>query len=60
VVAGTWDVVVRPSSARTLADAIAGAELVLVSRAGHFVARDAPDELATVVARTARDGALSR
>jgi haloalkane dehalogenase len=60
VVVGSWDVVVRPSSARTLAAAIAGAELVPVPRSGHFLARDAPDQLATVVARTARDGALSR
>ena len=60
VVVGSWDVVVRPSSARTLAAAITGAELVPVPRSGHFLARDAPDQLASVVARTARDGALSR
>jgi len=51
VVSGAWDVVVRPSSARTLADAIAGAELVELPRAGHFVARDAPGELCVVIER---------
>ncbi len=53
VVAGEWDLVVRPSSAETLAAAVPGAELVLVPRAGHFVARDAPDALCAVVRRYA-------
>ena len=51
VVVGTWDVVVRPGAGRTLADGIAGAELVELPRAGHFVARDSPDELAGIIAR---------
>lgn len=54
VVVGEWDVVVRPSAGRTLAAAIPGAELVAIARAGHFVARDAPEQLAAVVDRTAR------
>jgi len=56
VVVGTWDVVVRPSAGRTLAAAVSGAELVEIPRAGHFVARDAPDELAALVARLAGPG----
>jgi len=51
VVVGTWDVVVRPAAGRTLADSVPGAELVELDRAGHFVARDSPDELAAVVMR---------
>jgi len=51
VVAGEWDLVVRPAAARTLADAVDGAELVLLPGAGHFVARDAPDVLVAVVER---------
>ncbi len=53
VVVGEWDLVVRPSAARTLAGSIVGAELVELARAGHFVARDAPEALAGVVARIA-------
>jgi pimeloyl-ACP methyl ester carboxylesterase len=53
VVMGQWDVVVRPSTARTLAAAVLGAELVELANAGHFVARDAPFELAAVVSRVA-------
>lgn len=55
VVVGAWDMVVRPSAARTLAAAIAGSELVEIPRAGHFVARDTPDELAEVIVRYGRD-----
>ena len=51
VVVGAWDLVVRPGASRTLAGAVAGAELVEVPRAGHFVARDTPHVLADVVAR---------
>jgi pimeloyl-ACP methyl ester carboxylesterase len=51
VVVGAWDVVVRPTAGRTLAHAVDGAELVWIDRAGHFVARDTPDELAVVIAR---------
>jgi pimeloyl-ACP methyl ester carboxylesterase len=53
VVVGRWDVVVRPSAGRTLAVAVPGAELIELPRSGHFVARDAPDELARIVARVA-------
>jgi pimeloyl-ACP methyl ester carboxylesterase len=53
VVSGEWDIVVPPRAAVTLADAIAGAELILVPRAGHFVARDDPEALAEVVRRSA-------
>ncbi len=60
VVVGGWDVVVRPSAARTLAGSVEGAELVEVPRAGHFVARDAPEALAGVVARYAPDANVSR
>ncbi|MGD0880455.1 MAG: alpha/beta hydrolase [Acidimicrobiales bacterium] len=59
VVVGTWDLVVRPAAARTLAGAIPGAELVEIERAGHFVARDAPERLADVVARYRRATAES-
>jgi len=53
VVMGQWDLVVRPSAARTLAAAVPGAELVELPGAGHFVARDAPEELAAIVSRVA-------
>jgi len=53
VVVGAWDVVVSPSSGRTLAAAVPGAELVELERSGHFVARDAPVALSGVVARYA-------
>jgi haloalkane dehalogenase len=54
VVAGGWDIVVRPSAGRTLAGAVRDAELVEIPRAGHFVARDAPGELADVIDRYGR------
>jgi len=53
VVMGEWDLVVRPSTAHTLARAVAGAELVELPGAGHFVARDTPVALADIVARMA-------
>jgi pimeloyl-ACP methyl ester carboxylesterase len=53
VVMGEWDLVVRPSSARTLAAAVPGADLVEVPGSGHFVARDAPRVLADVITRSA-------
>ena len=40
-----------------LARAIPGAELTLLPRAGHFVARDAPEELAEAVRWTQRRSA---
>jgi pimeloyl-ACP methyl ester carboxylesterase len=51
VITGTWDVVVPPSVATSIAATIAGSELVTVARTGHFVPRDAPE----VVARAVRD-----
>jgi pimeloyl-ACP methyl ester carboxylesterase len=54
VVAGQWDLVVPPRAAVTLARAIPGARLTLVARAGHFVARDNPEALATVIRRADR------
>lgn len=54
VVVGEWDLVVRPRAARSLAGAIAGAELIEFPRAGHFVARDAPERLAQVIERYRR------
>ena len=59
VVVGSWDVVVRPSAGRTLADAVPGAELIELPRAGHFVARDAPEALAGIVAAVAGEPAVS-
>jgi pimeloyl-ACP methyl ester carboxylesterase len=56
VVAGDWDLVVPPGAAVTLARAIPDAELTLVPRAGHFLARDAPEELAGVIRRAAVPG----
>jgi pimeloyl-ACP methyl ester carboxylesterase len=55
VVVGSWDVVVRPAAGRTLAGAVRGAELVELPRAGHFVARDSPGELAGIVDRYGSD-----
>jgi pimeloyl-ACP methyl ester carboxylesterase len=51
VIAGTWDVVVPPSVATTIAAEIAGAELVTVARTGHFVPRDAPHAVVSAVRR---------
>jgi pimeloyl-ACP methyl ester carboxylesterase len=60
VVAGEWDVVVPPSAARTLADAIPGARLVRLPRVGHFLARDAPDEMAEVIRSVVAGADLAR
>ena len=54
VVTGDWDVVVPPRAAVSLARAIPGAELTLLPRAGHFVARDDPQGLADVITRSAQ------
>lgn len=54
VVSGDWDLVVPPRAAVSLARAIPDAELILVARAGHFVARDQPHALAEVIRRYAR------
>jgi pimeloyl-ACP methyl ester carboxylesterase len=62
VVSGTWDVVVVPSVATSVAAAIAGAQLVTVARTGHFVPRDAPSvvdrAVRTVEARAAAGSGL--
>jgi pimeloyl-ACP methyl ester carboxylesterase len=51
VIAGTWDVVVPPSVAASVAGSVPGAELVTVARTGHFVPRDAPRVIADAVHR---------
>jgi pimeloyl-ACP methyl ester carboxylesterase len=56
VVSGEWDLVVPTRAAETLARSIPGAELTVLPRAGHFVARDDPEALAEVVRRMARSG----
>jgi pimeloyl-ACP methyl ester carboxylesterase len=53
VVTGTWDVVVPPSVASSLAATIPGAELLLVARTGHFLPRDRPGVVAGAVRRVA-------
>jgi 3-oxoadipate enol-lactonase len=53
VAAGEWDLVVPPRAAVSLTQAIGGARLTLVPRAGHFVARDDPAALAAVIRRAA-------
>ena len=58
VVVGAWDMVVRPEAGRTLARSIPGASLVVVERAGHFLARDAPDELAGLILLSGRKDAV--
>jgi pimeloyl-ACP methyl ester carboxylesterase len=52
VIAGTWDVVVAPSVAASIAASVTGAELIKVDHVGHFVPRDAPDVVARAVRRT--------
>jgi pimeloyl-ACP methyl ester carboxylesterase len=52
VVTGTWDVVVPPALAASLAAQVHGAELVTVAQVGHFSARDAPRAVAGAVERT--------
>lgn len=54
VVAGTRDVVVPVKASARLAAEIAGAELVLVSGAGHFLPGDAPGVVARATTRVAQ------
>jgi pimeloyl-ACP methyl ester carboxylesterase len=49
VIAGAWDVVVRPSAAASITSSVRGARLVMVPRVGHFVPRDAPEIVADAV-----------
>lgn len=49
VVAGSWDVVVPPIVAASIAATIGGSELIIVQRIGHFVPRDAPKVVADAV-----------
>jgi 3-oxoadipate enol-lactonase len=51
VISGAWDLVVPPSVSAGIAAAIPGSELVSVAGTGHFVPRDAPDEVAAAVRR---------
>lgn len=49
VVEGEWDFVVPPKIAAGVAERIPRAELVIVPRVGHFVLRDAPRLVASVI-----------
>jgi pimeloyl-ACP methyl ester carboxylesterase len=51
VVVGTWDTVVPPRVAASVAAAVPHAELVTVARGGHFLPRDAPGVVAGAVRR---------
>jgi pimeloyl-ACP methyl ester carboxylesterase len=58
VVAGTWDIIVPPAVAATLAASIRGADLWLVPGTGHFLTRDAPHVLANAVRSAALKAGL--
>ena len=49
LVSGEWDVVVPLRVAQSMAEEIAGSELVRVARTGHFVLRDAPEAVVAAV-----------
>ncbi len=51
VITGTWDTVVPPSVAVSIARSVPGAELVAVAGVGHFVPRDQPSAVASAVRR---------
>jgi pimeloyl-ACP methyl ester carboxylesterase len=51
ILTGTLDMVVPPSVALSMAATVAGAELVTVARAGHFLPRDAPRVVVEAVRR---------
>lgn len=51
VVTGTWDNVVPPKVAASVAAQVPGAELVSVAGVGHFLPRDAPGAVAEAVRR---------
>ncbi len=53
VVVGTHDQLTPPSLARMLAEAIPGAELETLDGFGHMLPLEAPDELATLIAKAA-------
>lgn len=50
VVVGTRDVLTPPRTARAIASRVPGAELTVLSRCGHMVMLERPEELAHVVA----------
>jgi pimeloyl-ACP methyl ester carboxylesterase len=54
VVVGDWDVVVPPTAATSLAAAIPQAELVRIPEVGHFLARDATEQLVEIIEATGR------
>ena len=54
VVTGTWDNVVPPAVAVSIAATVAGSELVAVAGVGHFVPRDAPHAVVRALARVER------
>jgi pimeloyl-ACP methyl ester carboxylesterase len=58
-VAGTWDIIVAPAVAATIAASVSGSELLVVARTGHFLPRDAPGVLASAVRKVARRSGLS-
>ncbi len=58
VVVGEWDKVVRPKVGETLFGLIPGASRVVVKRAGHFLARDNPNELARLIRLSGREDAV--
>jgi len=60
VITGSWDVVVPPAVAASIAAAIPGAELITVDRVGHFVPRDAPKVVANAVRRIETRSASAR
>ena len=51
VMTGTWDVVVPPSVAASVAGTLVGSELVMVARTGHFIPRDQPRAVADAIRR---------
>jgi pimeloyl-ACP methyl ester carboxylesterase len=53
VVVGTHDRLTPPALARVLADTIPGAELETIDGVGHMVPLEAPEELATLIAKVA-------
>lgn len=59
VITGTWDVVVPPAVAVSIATTIGGSELLTVARAGHFVHRQFPGIVSAAVRRLERRAAAA-